>query len=84
MFARLGGDEFCIVLKDCSHRAATEKMQKIQRLFAQQPDGEYEKSFSFGVVQLPKGHDVIDIDEVVRQADRAMYQQKREHKNTRE
>lgn len=84
VFARLGGDEFCIVLKDCSQRAATSKMRRIQRLFAEQSCGRYDKTFSFGVVQLPKGHDAVDIDEVVREADHAMYQQKKANKKTRE
>ncbi len=82
VFARLGGDEFCIIFRDCQRATVEERMAQIQQDFAQgyKP---YAKSFSYGMVQLPKGHGAIDIDEVMEKADFEMYQQKKAHKNNR-
>lgn len=84
VFARIGGDEFCLILKDCSLESAYEKLIQIQTTFASLPPKTYEKSFCFGIVHLTDGHGPISLDEIIGQADEAMYQQKKRlHKDRR-
>lgn len=83
VFARLGGDEFCIVLKKCPEEQAIEKMEAILQKFTRRGAKPYPKSFSYGIVPLTAGHEAADLDHILRQADAAMYQQKRARKNER-
>jgi len=82
--ARLGGDEFVAVLLDVSDIKACEPM--INRLLAAacQPTqiGEFrfEVSASVGVTIYPQVDD-MDADQLLRQADNAMYQAKQAGKN---
>ena len=81
IFVRVGGDEFCLVLKGCPKDVALKKIRQIQKDFASESTRPYDKNFSFGIVQLPEGHGAIDVDDILKQADAAMYQQKKEHKS---
>lgn len=84
VFVRMGGDEFCILLKSCPHELAENKLYRAQRIFAEScPEKEYEKSFSFGIVEIPAGHGAVDPEDVLHEADHKMYLQKREHKRAR-
>jgi len=82
--ARLGGDEFVAVLGDLSDTAAVEPM--LDRLLATvaQPlnaEGcEFRLSASLGVTFYPQSEEV-DADQLLRQADQAMYQAKLAGKN---
>lgn len=82
VFVRLGGDEFCIILKKCSKKKAQEKFARILQLFGQQEIRPYPKSFSYGIVEVKKGHDEISLEEIVEKADAVMYEQKRRHKES--
>ncbi len=84
VFVRMGGDEFCVVLKSCPHELAAEKLCRAQKAFAESgPEKPYEKSFSFGIVEIPADHGAVDLEEVLHEADNKMYLQKREHKRAR-
>jgi len=83
LFVRLGGDEFCLILKNCPLETARRKLYQIQTLFSEETTHSYEKSFSFGIIQIPAEHGAIDLDAMLQQADQAMYDQKREHKQMR-
>ena len=82
VFTRFGGDEFCILFRGCTQDAVRQRMEQVQQAFSQgyQP---YNKSFSYGLVALPEGHGLVDLNEIVEKADLRMYQQKRERKNAR-
>lgn len=82
IFARVGGDEFCIVLQNCPLEAAKNKLQKIQTVFQAEKEHEYPKSFSCGLIEVPKEHEKMDIEEIIEQADAVMYQQKKQHKES--
>ena len=79
IFARLGGDEFCIVLRNCSLELAQREIAHMQDDFAKASTPQYAQSFSCGLVHLPKGHGMIDVDLTLQQADIIMYQQKKRH-----
>ena len=81
VFARVGGDEFCIILKGCPEDVARKKIRQIQKDFISESTRPYDKNFSFGIVKLSKNQDSINIDDILKQADAAMYLQKKEHKN---
>jgi diguanylate cyclase (GGDEF)-like protein len=66
--ARWGGDEFALVLPDCDEDAARET---VERLAAATPGSH---TFSYGTAPWFGGESV---DEMVRQADRCMYEAKR-------
>lgn len=82
--ARLGGDEFVAVLSDLENTSAG--LPLVNRLLetAAQPmqvgDIKLQVSVSMGVTVFPQTHD-IDADQLLRQADQAMYQAKVAGKN---
>ncbi len=82
--ARLGGDEFVAVLIDLEDRSASLPMLTRQLTAAAQPvqveDLSLRLSASLGVTFYPQDHD-IDADQLLRQADQAMYQAKVAGKN---
>ncbi|WP_210545133.1 EAL domain-containing protein [Rhodoferax sp. PAMC 29310] len=77
--ARLGGDEFVAVLVDLADVAACEPMLTRLLAAAAQPvavaDGTVQVSASLGVTFYPQMGEV-DADQLLRQADQAMYQAK--------
>lgn len=82
--ARLGGDEFAAVLTDLSSHASTQTL--IQRILAviaqpvQVHDQVVQVSASIGLTFYPQ-RDSIDADQLLRQADQAMYHAKLTGKN---
>lgn len=79
IFARLGGDEFCIILPRCPKKQAELKMQQIFLAFFTDTSRLYQKSFSYGIVEIPKEHSNIQVEDIIEQADAIMYKQKRMH-----
>lgn len=82
LFARTGGDEFCVVLNGCPTSIATAKMARVQAAMTAGAV-EYPRSFSCGIVTVPKKHGDVDIPALLRRGDEAMYQQKKEHHKSR-
>lgn len=82
-FARVGGDEFCVLLKNCPLPLAQRELSDIQQDFRACSSPRYPQDFSFGLVHLPKGHGALDPADLLRQADAAMYEQKKEHKRVK-
>lgn len=80
VFTRIGGDEFCIILHNCKGNVAHHKLSVIQRKFAEGYSGEYDRNFSYGIVCLPKGEHSLTAEELLQQADQAMYEQKNQHR----
>lgn len=80
IFARVGGDEFCLILSACTKKNADRKMRRIRKAFAERIDKPYPKSFSYGIVEIPGCHEYMTPEELIHQADAAMYLQKRDHK----
>jgi len=82
--ARLGGDEFVAVILDLADVAACEPMLRRLLAAAAQPVqfGEHllQVSASLGVTFYPQGQE-LDADQLLRQADQAMYQAKLAGKN---
>ena len=83
IFARIGGDEFCIVLIHCPYEIARVKMMQIQEDFIHDTEKEYEKNFSFGIIDVPEDSKGISLKELLHKADEEMYEQKRTHKGMR-
>jgi diguanylate cyclase (GGDEF)-like protein/PAS domain S-box-containing protein len=82
--ARLGGDEFVAVLVDLADVAACEPLLTRLLAAAAQPvvvgDGSVQVSASLGVTFYPQAREV-DADQLLRQADQAMYQAKTAGRN---
>ena len=84
--ARFGDDEFLIILCDmCKHddyQVVLKRLDSILRAEVDFGDGQVVKTdASLGVSVYPE--DGANIDELIRVADRAMYEEKREKKNKR-
>jgi diguanylate cyclase (GGDEF)-like protein/PAS domain S-box-containing protein len=81
--ARLGGDEFCIVLEDCDSRdKVAVTASKLQHLFEEPIAAEGREIFtgaSIGLATFPD--DGNSIEDLVRHADAAMYDAKRDGGN---
>ena len=80
IFARIGGDEFCILMRDCAGEDAKKRLADIQKQFVLREKTNYARSFSCGIVGVPRNHDKVDLDTLLHEADEVMYDQKREHK----
>ena len=80
VFARIGGDEFCILMRDCAGDDARKRLADIQKQFVLREKTNYARSFSCGIVGVPRNHDKVDLDTLLHEADEVMYNQKREHK----
>lgn len=80
VFARMGGDEFCVVLKNCPRHVALKKMRRAHKKFVFDSNRLYDKNFSFGIVQIPKNHGTVNIDAILHEADKLMYQNKQSHR----
>lgn len=80
LFVRLDGDEFCVVLLNCSQETMQEKFRNVHEAFSRDGSGDYPKSFSYGIIELSGGHDIVSTDEILQRADEVMYEYKRKHK----
>jgi len=78
--ARWGGEEFIVLLPHTASDAAAALAERIRIAFEQQSDGATKivLSASFGVVQSQESDDA---DTLIRRADGALYQAKREGRN---
>ena len=78
--ARWGGEEFIVLLPHTASDAAAALAERIRAAFEQQSDGAIKigLSASFGVVQSLESDDA---DTLIRRADAALYQAKREGRN---
>lgn len=79
---RYGGEEFLIVLSDCDGRGALERAEQLRCEIESRPivldGGSLNITCSFGV---SCAHDSKDCDQLVREADNALYRAKRLGKN---
>ncbi|UCF19396.1 MAG: diguanylate cyclase [Gemmatimonadota bacterium] len=77
--ARYGGEEFLVMLPETSASAAAESAERIRRHIAERQPGAFDKAMaitvSIGVAAFPENG--ADPEEVLRQADNAMYRGKR-------
>ena len=83
--ARLGGDEFVVTLLDLpNHEASLPVLERLLRSTAEPlylDDLELRVSASVGVTFFPQYEAAVDADQLLRQADQAMYQAKQLGKN---
>lgn len=82
LFARIGGDEFAILLKGLPENHSVEK--RLPRLVASQTfapqHGGQQCTISLGAVRVVPTH--MDVDALLAQADQALYEAKRQGRNT--
>lgn len=74
IFARVGGDEFAVLLPDCPQDMAFKRMEAIREQLSSQYDPPF--SFSFGVSSASENANER-VEDLLRRADRAMYQDKK-------
>ena len=69
IFARIGGDEFCILMRDCAGDDARKRLSDIQKQFVLREKTNYARSFSCGIVGVPRNHDKVDLDTLLAKVD---------------
>lgn len=74
LLARVGGDEFIVLMPNCDADTAAKRIQKIRSDLEQARQGETALRFSYGVTAISEGP--IDVELLICEADRAMYQDK--------
>lgn len=83
LFARLGGEEFAILLPQTDLNAARTVAERVRQSIAAQPVAAEESTVSFtvsiGLAQLEAS--TTNLDELLRQADAALYQAKENGRN---
>lgn len=77
VFCRLGGDEFCVILNGKCRQLAEEKLAYALHNFVLSNQKEYPVSFSYGVVEIDGVEGERNLEEIIHQADDAMYECKR-------
>lgn len=82
VFARIGGDEFCVVFEGCCKELLERKMETALCTLRSRNSGDYDASFSFGIIQIEKPENAISPDDLVRQADEEMYRRKRANRKS--
>ncbi len=81
LVARVGGDEFVIVLKETVPAEARKILQRVESIFETRVlDSGYACSLSVGYAPIESVD--VSIDDILRKADRAMYEQKEFKKAT--
>lgn len=84
MVARFGGDEFCLVFTDLPTCAAADpllqRVLQAVRLELEGKNGPLALSASLGATFFPQ-RQAVEADQLIRQADQAMYQAKKAGKN---
>lgn len=84
IFSRIGGDEFCLILENCECSVAEQKMEMALQAF-EDCGSRYRCSFSYGLVEVcGSAQTPVTKDEVLRSADKEMYQCKSRHRTARE
>lgn len=80
--ARLGGDEFAMLLVGAAFKEGEECLARLQsELRAAMTARNWPVTFSIGAVCIPVVSDSTSVDELLREADRLMYQAKKLGKN---
>lgn len=82
ILCRLGGDEFMLLIRFVSSGMTILKLEQMRNELAQNFDGAYERSFSFGVVEVDHG-DKRSASLLLSIADESMYEDKRKRKKER-
>ncbi|MFH0823288.1 MAG: diguanylate cyclase [Pseudomonadota bacterium] len=81
---RYGGEEFIVVLPGCDREGAKQVGERLRRSFSDRPittpEGEFGITMSLGVTTVDGGAGP-DVDEVIRQADTALYRAKNAGRN---
>ena len=82
--SRIGGEEFCVILPDCPEGQAIEVAQRLRTAVEDHefilPDGiKINITISIGAATYPDN--VQDLDDIVKQADTALYSAKRSGRN---
>lgn len=79
-FARIGGDEFCLVLLDWEEQQVFIRIRKALDVFIQNNSHSYPASFSFGILNINEETCGCSNNDLLREADILMYENKKENK----
>jgi diguanylate cyclase (GGDEF)-like protein len=83
ILARLGGDEFVVLASEASSQTQEVVLRRLEKSLKKLNAGEsrYRVSVSIGVARFDPKH-AISLGELMAQADKAMYEQKRSHQKS--
>lgn len=78
--ARYGGEEFLLILTHCTLDAARDKAEKLRQALEKLKPAGIPVTGSFGLTARPENK-VVSLDDLLRAADTAMYEAKRQGRN---
>jgi diguanylate cyclase (GGDEF)-like protein len=83
ILARLGGDEFVVLASEASSQTQEVLLRRLEKSLKKLNAGEsrYQLSVSVGVARFDPKH-AVSLGELMAQADKAMYEQKRSHQKS--
>lgn len=80
---RLGGDEMvAVILGECDTKKIKKEIQKYMDVYNKSSGLPYRIENSIGIYQI-KDMEKLDLDELLMHADKAMYEEKNEHRKTK-
>lgn len=81
VLARVGGDEFLVLMPDVRAAEAAAVLREAARTLREE-DSPYPRAFSFGVEEATAPGEDVSAEELIRRADRLMYEDKRTSRGT--
>lgn len=72
-FTRISGDEFCVVLSGSMADLINRKLDEIMKEFQDESCRTYQRSFSYGVLEIKGKENTFTLEEIIEMADDAVY-----------
>lgn len=73
-FARIGGDEFCVVLSGNMAELINRKLAEIMQEFQEAVYSKYQRSFSYGVLEIKGKDNNLTLEDIIEKADDVVYE----------
>lgn len=73
-FARIDGDKFCVVLSGNMAELINRKLDEIMKEFQEEVYIKYQRSFSYGVLEIKGKENKLTLEEIIEQADDVVYE----------
>lgn len=73
-FTRIDGDEFCVILSGNMAELINRKLAEIMREFQEEVYAKYQRSFSYGVLEVKSKENKMTVADILEMADDVLYE----------